>query len=75
MSCFYLRQGLLASQLCPQPHAHEACTTMGQDEDPEMVIHVSSDKHDILHFILVTVIIKKVTSAAKEGLQGLKLYH
>jgi hypothetical protein len=48
---------------------------MGQDEDPEMVIHVSSDKHDILHFILVTVIIKKVTSAAKEGLQGLKLYH
>jgi len=54
MPRFYLRQGLLTSKLCPQPHANEARTAVGQDEDPEMVIHVSSDGHSIVRFSLVT---------------------
>ena len=63
MPCFYLRQGFLTPQLCPQPHAHEACTAVGQDEDPEMVIHVSSDGHSIMRFSLVTY-------AAKSNVNG-----
>jgi len=54
MPCFYLRQGLLTSKLCPQPYANEARAAVGQDEDPEMVIHVSSDGHSVVRFGLVT---------------------